>query len=146
MHEFLRDNLTLKYRVQIVWEEKSVCLRKMWLLLELSLEARILCWEYSSISVKSGYMIKQKIFSHLIWAGSYYDKKYVCPYLLIILISWWNEMIVIVTEWGPRGLERIPYQFIHNIVSSELVGIWMKIHLNPKAENSKIVTILILFW
>jgi hypothetical protein len=38
----------------------------MWLLLELSLEARALCREYSTISVKSRYVIKQKTCSHII--------------------------------------------------------------------------------
>ena len=104
-------------RVQILWEEKSVCLRKMWLLLELSLEARTLCWEYSSIFVKSRYMIKQKIFPHLIWIGVIMIKKYVCPQYLLIIppISWWNEMIpLIVIEWGPEDLRERPHQFKHN--------------------------------
>jgi hypothetical protein len=32
---------------------------------------------------------------------------------------------------GQEDLIEIPYQFIHNIVGSKLVRIWIKIHLNP---------------
>jgi hypothetical protein len=38
--------------------------------------------------------------------------------------------LLLLQNEGPEDLRETPYQFIHDIVGSELVRIWMKIHLN----------------